>query len=117
MVARDAVVSRIRRVPVVAGAIAMALGALLLQAYVFGIVPLVPTAVFMPLAQPLDAVLFVLTGAALLSFRIHSPRLRQASAGLATMLVTALLAEYILRVDLRIDGLLFPDLVNQLVPV
>jgi len=117
MVARDAVVSRIRRVPVVAGAVAMALGALLLQAYVFGIVPLAPTAVFLPLAQPLDAVLFVLTGAALLSLRIHSPRLRQTSAALATALATALLAEYILRVDLGIDSLLFRDQVTQFVPV
>jgi two-component system cell cycle sensor histidine kinase/response regulator CckA len=117
MVARDAVVSRIRRVPVVAGAVAMALGALLLQAYVFGIVPLAPTAVFLPLAQPLDAVLFVLTGAALLSLRIHSPRLRQTSAALATALATALLTEYILRVDLGIDSLLFRDQVTQFVPV
>src|SRR5512138_1200765 len=117
MVARDAVVSRIRRVPVVAGAIAMALGALLLQAYVFGAVPLVPTAVFMPLAQPLDAVLFVLTGAGLLSLRIQSKRLRQTSAGLATALAAALLVEYVFRVDLRIDSLLFPDQVAQLVPV
>src|SRR5690242_11046258 len=117
MVARDAVVSRIRRGPVVAGAIAMALGALLLQAYVFGVVPLVPTAVFMPLAQPLDAVLFVLTGAGLLSLRIQSKRLRQTSAGLATALAAALLVEYVLRVDLRIDSLLFPDQVAQLVPV
>src|SRR5262249_46270847 len=102
---------------VVAGAIAMALGALLLQAYVFGVVPLAPTAVFMPLAQPLDAVLFVLTGAGLLSLRIPSRRLRQTSAGLATALATALLAEYVFRIDLRIDTLLFPDQVGQLVPV
>jgi PAS domain S-box-containing protein len=95
----------------------MALGALLLQAYVFGIVPLAPTAVFLPLAQPLDAVLFVLTGAALLSLRIHSPRLRQTSAALATALATALLTEYILRVDLGIDSLLFRDQVTQFVPV
>jgi len=101
----------------VAGAIAMALGALLLQAYVFGVVPLVPSAVFMPLAQPLDAVLFVLTGAGLLSLRIQSKRLRQTSAGLATALAAALLVEYVLRVDLGIDSLLFPDQVAQLVPV
>jgi hypothetical protein len=117
MVARDAVVSRIRRVPVVAGAIAMALGAALLQAYFFAVVPVMPTALFMPLAQPLDAVLFVLTGASLLSLQIRSPRLRQTSAGLATALATVLLAEYVFRVDLRIDTLLFPDQVSQLVPV
>ncbi|MGH7512195.1 MAG: response regulator [Gemmatimonadales bacterium] len=117
MVARDAVVLRIRRVPVVAGAIAMALGAALLQAYVFAVVPVMPTALFMPLAQPLDAVLFVLIGASLLSLHIRSPRLRQTSAGLATALATLLLAEYVFRVDLRVDTLLFPDQVGQLVPV
>jgi len=117
MVARDVVVSRIRRVPVVAGVIAMALGAALLQAYVFGLVPLVPTALFLPLAQPLDAVLFVLSGAALLSLQIRSPRLRQTSAALTIGLCAALLTEYLFRVDLRLDALLFPDQVGQLVPV
>ncbi len=117
MVSRDAVVSRIRRVPVVAGAIAMVLGVGLLQAYVFAAVPLVPTALFLPLAQPLDAVLFVLTGAALLSLQIRSERLRQTSALLATVLAVLFLVEYLFRVDLRIDTVLFADQVAQFVPV
>ena len=74
----------------------------------FAVVPVVPTALFMPLAQPLDAVLFVLTGASLLSLHIRSPRLRQTSAALATALATLLLAEYVFRVDLRVDAPALP---------
>src|SRR6478672_10500893 len=116
MVSRDAVVSRIRRVPVVAGAIAMVLGVGLLQAYVFAVVPIVPTALFLPLAQPLDAVLFVLAGTSLVSLHIRADRLRKASAGLATALAAVLLAEYLFRIDLGVDGLLFAGQVNALVP-
>jgi len=116
MVARDAVVSRIRRTPVVAGAIAMGLGAVLLQAYVFAVVPVVPTALFLPLAQPLDAVLFVLAGTSLVSLHIRADRLRKASAGLATALAAVLLAEYLFRIDVGVDGLLFAGQVGDLVP-
>jgi PAS domain S-box-containing protein len=116
MVARDAVVSRIRRTPVVAGVIAMGLGAVLLQAYVFAVVPVVPTALFLPLAQPLDAVLFVLAGTSLVSLHIRADRLRKASAVLATALAAVLLAEYLFRIDLGVDGLLFAGQVNDLVP-
>jgi PAS domain S-box-containing protein len=95
----------------------MALGATLLQAYVFAVVPVMPTALFLPLAQPLDAVLFVLAGASLVSFHIRADRLRQISAGLATGLAGLLLAEYVFRIDLWVDSLLFSGQIQDLVTV
>jgi PAS domain S-box-containing protein len=117
MAERVVLVSRIRRIPFVAGAVAMALGLGLLQAYVLGAVPLIPMALFLPPAQPLDAVLFALTGSALLALCIGADRLRRVSAGLAGALAVGLIAEYLLRIDLGLDGLLFADQVNQLVRI
>ena len=114
MADRGAAVARIRSVPGVAAALAIGLGVALLQGYVFGLVPLIPTAVFLPPAQPLDAVLFVLTGAALLALRIGADRLRRVSAALAVALAALLLAEYLLRIRIPLDLLLFPDQVRQL---
>src|SRR5690242_19486835 len=114
MAERLAVVSRIRRIPLVAGAVAMALGVGLLQAYVAGAVPLMPMALFLPPAQPLDGVLFALTGAGLIAFCIRAVRLRRVSAGVAGIIATALILEYLLRIDLGLDDLLFPDQVAQL---
>ncbi len=107
-------VARIRRLPVLSAALAIGLGVALLQGYVFGIVPLVPTALFLPPAQPLDAVLFVLTGVALLALRTGAGRLRETAAGLAAGLAALLLAEYLFRIDLRLDSLLFADQVSRL---
>ncbi len=71
---------------------------------------------FLPLAQPLDAVLFVLAGTSLVSLHIRADRLRKASAGLATALAAVLLAEYLFRIDVGVDGLLFAGQVGDLVP-
>ncbi|HEX3274568.1 MAG TPA: ATP-binding protein [Gemmatimonadales bacterium] len=95
----------------------MVLGVALLQAYVLGAVPVEPAALFVPAAQPLDGVLFVLVGAALLSLQIESRRLRQTSAGLAVALAVLLIVEYVFDLRLGLDPALFPDQIGRLVRV
>ena len=86
MAARVTAVARIRRLPMVAAALALGLGVALLEGYVYGFVPLVPGALFScrP-AQPLEAVLFVLTGASLLALATRARRLREVCAALAAV--------------------------------
>ncbi|HUR93503.1 MAG TPA: PAS domain S-box protein [Gemmatimonadales bacterium] len=117
MAARDTAVARIRRLPVVAAALTIGLGVALLQGYVVGVVPLVPTALFLPPAQPLDAVLMVLAGTALLALATGVRRLRQSCAALTLALAAILLLEYVLRIDLRVDSLLFADQTTSLARV
>ena len=100
-----------------AAALALGLGVALLEGYVYGFVPLVPSALFMPPAQPLEAVLFVLTGASLLALATRARRLREVCAALATTLAALLLAEYVFAIDLPVDWLLFADQVGQLAHV
>jgi PAS domain S-box-containing protein len=114
MADRAAAVARIRRVPLAAAALAAGLGVALLQGYVFGVMPLVPTALFLPPAQPLDAVLLVLAGASLLFLWSGSRRLRQVAAGCTFALAAVLLLEYFIPVDIGIDSLLFADPATQL---
>ncbi|MEO6058334.1 MAG: PAS domain S-box protein [Gemmatimonadales bacterium] len=117
MADRDTVVARIRRLPVLAACLVIGLGVALLQGFVLGVVPFVPTALFLPSAQPLDAVLFVLAGAALLALRAGAARFRRTAAALAAALASILLAEYLLRVDLGLDSLLFPDQIRLISPI
>jgi PAS domain S-box-containing protein len=97
-----------------AAALALGLGVALLEGYVFGFVPLVPGALFLPPAQPLEAVLFVLAGASLLGLATRARRLREVCAVLAMLLSGLLLAEYLFAVDLPLDWLLFADQIGQL---
>ncbi|MBA3496302.1 MAG: hypothetical protein H0T86_04285, partial [Gemmatimonadales bacterium] len=117
MADRSTAVARIDRFPVVAATLAIGLGVALLQGYVYGYVPLVPRALFLPAAQPLDAILFVLAGTALLALRIGAGRLRQVTATLTATLAALLLAQYLFPIDLRLDTLFFADQVSQLARV
>jgi PAS domain S-box-containing protein len=117
MAARDTAGARIRQLPVVAAALAIGLGVALLQGYLLGVVPLAPTALFLPPAQPLDAVLFVLVGTALLALPLGARRLRQTCALSAASLAAVLLAEYLIRADLGVDSLLFGEQLDSLVRV
>jgi PAS domain S-box-containing protein len=98
----------------IAAALALFQGVALLEGYVYGFVPMVPGALFMPPAQPLEAVLFVLAGASLLALALRSQRLREVCAALAATLAALLLAEYVFAVDLPLDWLLFADQVGQM---
>ena len=98
-------------------ALALGLGVALLEGYVYGVVPVVPGALFLPSAQPLEAVLFVLTGASLLALATRVRRLQEVCAALAAVLATLLLAEYVFGLYLPLDWLLFADQVGRLDPV
>ena len=117
MAAPVTAVARIRRLPMLAAALALGLGVALLEGYVYGFVPRVPGALFLPPAQPLEAVLFVLCGAALLALATRARRLREVCAALALLLAGLLLAEYVFAVDLPLDWLLFADQIGRLAHV
>ncbi len=117
MADRDTALARIRRIPLVTASVAIALGVALLQAYVFDVLPLVPAAVFIPPAQPLDAVLLMLIGVALLSHQVRFDVLRQIPAGFAVSLAGLLLGEYLFRFDLRLESMLFADQTIKLTQV
>ena len=117
MAAPVSAVARIRRLPVIAAGLSLGLGVALLEGYVYGYVPLVPGALFLPPAQPLEAVLFVLAGAALMAMATRARRLREICAALAGVLAALLLAEYVFAVDLPLDWLLFADQISRLAHV
>jgi PAS domain S-box-containing protein len=117
MADRDAALARIRRIPLITASVAIGLGVGLLQAYIFEVMPRAPAALFVPSAQPLDAVLLLLTGVALLSHQVRFERLRQIPAGIAAALAFLLLAEYLFSLDLRLDSVLFADQTVQLTRV
>jgi hypothetical protein len=117
MADRDAAVARIRSVPGAAATVAVLLGTALLEGYVYNFVPLVPTALFLPPAQPLDAVLFVLAGAALLGLRVRSVRMQVICAVLTVTIAALTLLEYLVPIHLRLDALLFPDQTDQLIRI
>ncbi len=117
MAVSSTAVARIRRFPGKAAAIAIGLGVVLFEGYVYGVVPLIPTALFLPPAQPLDAVLFVLTGAALLAIPLGEDQVRVVCAGIAATLAGLLLAEYPLHITLPLDTWLFFDQTSELTRV
>ena len=98
----------IRRLSLLAALAAIAFGIAVGAGYVFGIGRLLPLAQFVIPTQPLVAVMFVLAGTCLLALQLRAPRLQRYTAVLTTLLATAILAEYVLGVDLGIDTLLFP---------
>ncbi len=100
--------------PLVAGMLAVGFGVVLLGAYVLGVGRLVPLPPFLPPTQPLTAVMFVVAGASLLSFRVSVPGLRQAGALVTALIGALVLAEYLLVRNLGIDTLLFPTTVARL---
>jgi len=114
---RAAAIMRTRQLPIVAALVAIVFGVAVVQGYVFGIEPLLPYTPFLPPTQPLVAVLFVLTGVSLLALRVGLSRLQLAGAWLATVLAGAVVAEYVLGLNLRLDQLLFPETVAALSPV
>ena len=115
--AASTAVARIRRLPMLAAALALGLGVALLEGYVYGFVPLAPGALFLPPAQPLEAVLFVLSGAGLMALATRTRRLREVCAALALVLAGLLLSEYIFAVDLPLDWVLFADQIGRLAHV
>ena len=117
MADRDAALARIRRIPLITASVVIGLGVALLQAYIFDVMPQAPAALFVPSAQPLDAVLLLLTGVALLSHQVRFERLRLIPAGIAAALAFLLLAEYLFPLDLRLDSILFADQTVQLTRV
>jgi PAS domain S-box-containing protein len=97
------------RLPAIAGAVTALLGVAAVEAYIFGIGPVIFAAPFLPPAQPLTALMFVLTGGSLLALKANLPR-HQLAAAVGTVLIAALvLAEYLIWRDLGLDTLLFPE--------
>jgi len=117
MADRVTALARIRRIPLVTASVAIGLGVALLQVYIFDVMPKAPAALFVPPAQPLDAVLLLLIGVALLSYQVSFERLRQVPAGIAIILAVLLLAEYVLHLDLRLDSIVFADQTVRLTPI
>jgi PAS domain S-box-containing protein len=97
------------RLPVIAGAAAAVLGVAAVEAYVFGVGPLILTAPFLPPTVPLTALMFVLTGGSLLALKANLPRQQLAAAVFTVLIATLVLGEYLIRRDLGLDTLLFPD--------
>ncbi|HEY7636183.1 MAG TPA: PAS domain S-box protein [Gemmatimonadales bacterium] len=117
MADRDAALARIRRIPLITASVAIGLGVGLLQVYIFDVMPVTPAALFVPPAQPLDAILLLLCGVALLAHHVSLQRLRQIPAALAIGIASLLLAEYLFRLDLRIDSIIFADQTVVLSPI
>jgi PAS domain S-box-containing protein len=97
------------RLPVIAGAAAAVLGVAAVEAYVFGVGPLILTAPFLPPTVPLTALMFVLTGGSLLALKANLPRQQLAAAVITVLIAALVLAEYLIRRDLGLDTLLFRD--------
>jgi PAS domain S-box-containing protein len=67
-----------------------------------------------PGPNPLDALLFILSGVALLALRLNFERLRLAAAGIVALVGTGVLLQYILGLSLGLDTLLFPEAVAKM---
>ena len=98
-----------RRLSLLAALAAIAFGLAIAAGYLFEIGRLIALPQFVLPTQPLVAVLFVLAGASLLTLRLHAPRVQRYTALLTSLVAAALLAEYLLGVDLGLDTLLFPQ--------
>jgi PAS domain S-box-containing protein len=108
---------RIRRLPLLAGAAAIAFGAAVLASYSLAIERVLPLPQFLLPTPPLAAAMFVLVGVSLLALRLGHPRLQRVAAMLTAGLAGAILTEYILGIPLGLDLLLFPDKVLGLTRV
>ena len=106
--ARDDPRRSIRQLSLVAAIAAIAFGVAIGAGYVFSVGRLLPLPQFVLPTQPLVAVLFIVTGGSLLALRLGAHGLQRATAAAATLIAAAILSEYLLGVDLRVDTLLFP---------
>ena len=108
--AGEAVAARwVGRLPVIAGAVTAFLGVAAVEAYIFGIGPLIFAKPFLPPTVPLTALMFVLTGGSLLALKANLPRPQLAAAACTVLIAALVLAEYLIWRDLGLDTLLFPD--------
>jgi PAS domain S-box-containing protein len=118
--ARAAIAARwVGRLPVIAGGATAVLGVAAIEAYVFGIGPLILAAPFLPPTVPLTALMFVLAGGSLLALTANLPRPQLAAAVFTVLLAATVLAEYLVWRDLGLDTLLFPgdvDLIPSAFP-
>jgi PAS domain S-box-containing protein len=105
MADQQTTIRRLRYVPAAAAVVAIMFGVAVLESYV-----LLP-GFEAPAPNPLDALLFMLGGVALLAFRLDFAKLRYGAAGLAAFLSTGVLLQYVLGVNLGLDTLLFPGTV------
>jgi PAS domain S-box-containing protein len=99
----------LRHLPLLAGVVATVLGLAAVESYVFGGGPDVSSPLLLPQTVPLVAVMFVLTGASLLSMLARLPRHQGGAAGLVILIATLVLVEYLVWWKLGLDTLLFPD--------
>ena len=99
---------RIRRLPLLAAAGAVAFGLAVLASYTAAMGRVLPLPHFLLPTQPLAAFLFVLTGSSLLALHFDFPRAQRYSAIFATLLAGTVLLEYVLGLDLGVDLLIFP---------
>ena len=102
------------RLPVIAGAATALLGVAAVEAYIFGVGPLISAKPFLPQTVPLTALMFVLTGGSLLSLKANLPRHQLAAAGFTILIAALVLAEYLIWRNLGLDTLIFPDDVHLL---
>ncbi len=108
--ASDAVVARwVRRLPAISGAVTAILGVAAVEAYIFGVGPVILANPFLPTTVPLTALLFVLTGGSLLALAANLPRPQLAGASFTVIIASLVLAEYLIWRNLGLDTLLFPD--------
>ena len=99
----------LRHLPLLAGVVATLLGLAAVESYVFGSGPEVSSPLLLPQTVPLVAVMFVLTGASLLSMLARLPRHQGGAAGLVILIASLVLVEYLVWWKLGLDTLLFPD--------
>ena len=102
------------RLPAVAGWATALLGMAAVEAYIFGVGPLISAKPFLPQIVPLTALMFVLTGGSLLSLKANLPRHQLAAAGFTILIAALVLAEYLIWRNLGLDTLIFPDDVHLL---
>ena len=97
------------RLPVIAGAATALLGVAAVEAYIFGVGPLISASPFQPPTVPLTALMFVLVGGSLLALKANLPGQQLAAASGTVLIATLVLAEYLIWRNLGPDSLLFPD--------
>jgi two-component system, cell cycle sensor histidine kinase and response regulator CckA len=112
--ARARVATWLRRLPVLAGGAAGLLGLAAIEAYAFGHGPEIASPLFLPQTVPLAAVMFVLTGASLLSLHARLRRHQELTAALVILLATLVLLEYLVWRDLGLGTVLFADDVERI---
>jgi PAS domain S-box-containing protein len=93
----------------IGGAGTVLFGVASIEVYIFGLGPLVSSAIFLPPMVPLTAVMFVLGGGSLLSRGANLPRHQFVTAVFSVVIAGLILAEYVAWLDLGLDMLLFPD--------